>query len=69
MMVAYGSTDLFEQSRLTYWAMKQHGSLRPVIVEMRLHLGRMTPGIRPAREPQIAHLLDIMEPELFKAVM
>ena len=68
MMVAYGSTYLSEQSKLTYWALKEHGPLRPLLVEMKVHLSRMEPGIRPSRDAQIQHLLDIMYPELFKAV-
>ena len=38
MMVAYGSTDLSEQSKLTYWAQKQSGPLLPLLVEKKLHL-------------------------------
>ena len=68
MMVAYGSTYLSEQSKLAYWALKQHGPLRPLLVEMKLHLSRMEHGIRPTRDAQIQHLLDIMYPELLKAV-
>ena len=68
MMVAYGSTDLSEQSTLTYWALKQNGPLRPLLVEMKVHLSGMDPGIRPSRDVQIQHLLDIMNLELFTAV-